>query len=217
MYGSSSFRLDENKYADDLWKVSPHKYEHSMNIVAKIDHANYLNANPANVLGAFKDIECLGNITATQLIEDESLYFITIYGEENSLVRFDYFDATSTKTYRADNIVEFEANSLIGSVASPYPITINVTAQDVEVFFDMSIYPNPFEDVFSVEFQLMEDAAVEIQLFDVMGRYLKNISSTELKAGAQSIKIDTVELTKGVYFIELIVDEIAHKKMIIKS
>ena len=217
MYGGGSYRLDNNHYTNDFWKVATGKYENSMSIIARIEHEDYQQPNTENLLGAFAEIECVGNITATRINAEESLYFITVYGEDASDVRFDYYDVAKEKIYRADNLLSFEANKLVGTLENPYPIIIAVEEQDLEVFFDLTVYPNPFADVFDLAFSLEESAEVEMQIFDVMGHFVKTISKQNLNSGTHKLQIDGEDLTKGVYFIEVIIGEDSYKKMIIKS
>ncbi len=217
MYGGGSLRVDMNHYAADFWEVDAGKYENSMSIVARIDHPDYMQPNSENLLGAFAGLDCVGNISATELNEEESIYFITVYGEDDSKIHFDYYDVAKQKIYRTDNILEFTANKLVGSVENPYPISIEVETQDLEVFFDLTVYPNPFADVFDLAFSLEENAEVEIQIFDVMGRFVKTVSKGDLESGAHKLQIDGEDLSKGVYFIEIIIGEDSYKKMIVKS
>ena len=217
MFGGGSFRLNRNQYADEFWTVNTNKYEHSMSMVATIDHIDYQEPNEENLLGAFAKAECLGNISSTVIDEEESLYFLTLYGVEDTRLRFDYYDAEKDKVYTADNVIDFVPNKTIGTIENPYPITIDVAAQDLEEFFALDVYPNPFVDAFEVVFTLEEEMEVEIQLFDVMGRFVKSISQEQLAEGIHQIQIDGEELTKGVYFIEVQVGENTYKKMIVKS
>ena len=41
MYLASRLSVDKNQYTDDYWNVNTGKFEHSMNIVARIDHPDY--------------------------------------------------------------------------------------------------------------------------------------------------------------------------------
>ena len=114
-------------------------------------------------------------------------------------------------------MIEFVPNKTLGTIENPYPITIDIEAQDIEAFFALDVYPNPFVDAFEVVFTLEEETEVEIQLFDVMGRFVKSISQEQLAEGIHQIQIEGEQLTKGVYFIEVQVGENTYKKMIVKS
>jgi hypothetical protein len=217
LYGSGTYRINGNQYPKDLWEVDPNKYEGSMSIIAHIDHPDYLNPNLENILGAFKGSECVGNISATLIASEASMYFITVYGKPNDLIQFEYYDEQKAKTYKTENSLAFENNSTVGSLAEPYAIHIDVQAQDAEVYFDCMVYPNPFEEEFVLEYMLDTSEEVEISIYDVMGRFVKTIFKNSLESGFHNHVIDASELTKGYYFIEIKCGEISHHKSIIKS
>lgn len=217
LYGSGSYRIDGNQYAEDYWAVDPNKYEGSMTIIAQINHADYLNPNSENILGAFKGMECMGNISATPIDAEKSLYFITVYGETEDFIQFEYYDEEKSKTYQTENSLVFVNNSNVGSIDEPYIIQIDVEAQDAGVYFDCMVYPNPFKELFILEYMLEQSQEVEIVIYDVMGRFVKKIFKSHLESGLQNHTIDASELHKGYYFIEINYGEMSHRKSIIKS
>jgi hypothetical protein len=217
LYGSGSYRIDGNQYPEDYWAVDPNKYEGSMTIIAQINHADYLNPNSENILGAFKGMDCVGNISATPIDTERSLYFITVYGEPEDFIQFEFYDEQKSKTYQTENSLVFVNNSSVGSIDEPYIIQIDVEAQDAGVYFDCMVYPNPFKELFVLEYMLDQSQEVEIVIYDVMGRFVKKISKGLLESGLQNHTIDASELNKGYYFIEINFGEMSYRKSIIKS
>ena len=217
MYLASRLSVDKNQYTDDYWNVNTGKFEHSMNIVARIDHPDYNKPHSDNVLAAFADDECLGNISATVLNAEESLYFITIYGEQNSVLDFKYYDAESEQVFTLENNIEFEGNQVIGTINNPFMFTVNTSLNKPESDFDFAVYPNPFNDVFELEFMLEESVNVDIKIVDVMGRIVEEISSDVFTHGKYSLGVDGEKYEKGIYFVEVSIDGILFKKLIIKS
>lgn len=218
MYGGTSFRLDRNQYPVDKWLVNPSKYEHSMSIIAQIDHSDYYQPDAENILGAFVDKYCVGNITATPIVGQESLYFLTVYGNNEDILHFDYYDMIKDKTYRAENSINFEANQLCGSIENPYQIQIDVEIQDIiEDYLAIDVYPNPFADDFALSFMLEESAEVKIQLYDVLGRFVREVSGDYLESGAHKFNVGAKDLAKGAYFVEIQIGDKDYKKMIVKS
>jgi hypothetical protein len=65
-------------------------------------------------------------------------------------------------------------------------------------------YPNPFNPVTKVDFDLLFDSKVSLLLFDVSGRVVKKLISSELKYGGYySMQFNASDLSSGVYFIRL--------------
>lgn len=219
LYGGSSFRLDKNQYPEQLWEVRPENYEHSMSIIAQIDHGDYYNAPQENILGAFKGSVCLGNIKATPISNHESLYFLTVYGNEEGLVSFHYYDTAKEKQYHSSSSLSFEANSIVGSIDNPYPIQIDVEAQYLlEENFAINVYPNPFMEEIELAYTLDQRESLSIDVYDLMGRQVKTVLANELTdAGSYELKLNLAKLNQGVYFIEFKVGERSYRKMVVKS
>ena len=215
MYSGGSFRMDMNQSPESIWDVDPARYENSMNIIAEIDHPDFLRPHAANVLGAFTENNCLGNIALTPIDGEKSLYFLTVYGQEDYPIHFNYFDQQKQRVYKAENKLSFEANKLIGTIENPYSISI-IEESDNSALFDISIYPNPFNEVFDINFTIDESTHLDIQIYDAIGRNIKTIVHENLISGSHQLSIDGKELTKGVYFIEFTLGTESTKKMIVK-
>lgn len=219
LYGGSSFRLDKNQYPASIWQVQPERYEHSMSIIAQIDHSDYYNPSLDNVLGAFAGDLCLGNIKATAINEQESLYFLTVYGNEGEPLVFNYYDKQKDEMYRATTELAFESNALIGSIENPFSIQIDIASNE-EVFevFSVAIYPNPFADYLELSYNLEKSGDMSIDIYDVMGRHMKSITEDEYQEkGSYKRQIDLSKLNQGVYFIEFKLGDDVFKKMVVKS
>ena len=211
------YQISKNQISDELIEVSNALYQNSMSMVAKIDLEKFTQPDLSNVLAAYSDQLCLGNINATQINEEESLYFITIYGEEGYNVSFKYFDQVNGESFKAENTLKFEANKLIGSIQDPYPIILTDSPEDLLIEYTLDVYPNPFKKEFEVEFTLDNEEFISIDIFDVSGRKVKSLYNGLLKSGLHNLDIDASDIAKGSYFIELKLNDSSFRKIIIKS
>jgi pectinesterase len=64
------------------------------------------------------------------------------------------------------------------------------------------VYPNPFTDQVTIAMDLKSNSEVEVKIYDVNGRVLKTIRSSE-KKGLNNLTIDTKDLRTGIYFYNL--------------
>ncbi len=64
-------------------------------------------------------------------------------------------------------------------------------------------YPNPFNPVTTITFTLPEKTEVSLELYDVLGRKIKNIFTGVVEAGITAIDFRGDELSGGVYFYVL--------------
>ena len=216
IYRVNTFGQIENQYTDAILPVNSSSYENSMSVVAKIDMDEFNKPNLDNVLGAFSDQLCLGNINATPINEEESLYFITIFGQEGYDISFKYYDAVSEIYYSTVNMIEFKSNTLLGSVSEPYPIIID-NAEGSTISDAFSIYPNPFKEEFEIEFVLENQEYIVLDLFDLAGRKITTLYQGELESGNHKIMLDTSNISQGSYLIELKTQDLSIRQTIIKS
>ena len=77
-------------------------------------------------------------------------------------------------------------------------------------------YPNPFNPVTIIKYSMPEDGNIKIKVFDLLGREIETLLNEFQKQGTYSIKFDANNLTSGVYFYVLQVNEfIGSKKMVL--
>lgn len=83
---------------------------------------------------------------------------------------------------------------------------------------DVSIRPNPVTNNANIEFSLNNSANVNIAVFDILGKKVKNIYSGNMTGGSQNVNVNVSELNKGVYFVKLQINsEVVIKKIIVTN
>jgi type IX secretion system substrate protein len=69
------------------------------------------------------------------------------------------------------------------------------------------LYPNPASNKAVVSFSLANNELVKISVIDAQGKLVMQPVMRNLKAGKQLFDINTSNLTSGLYFVQLTVDE----------
>jgi hypothetical protein len=69
-------------------------------------------------------------------------------------------------------------------------------------------YPNPFRENITIEYQLLKDGRVEIQINNILGQQIKSLVKEDQEAGLQRIKWDGMDdsgslVRSGMYYITL--------------
>ena len=62
-------------------------------------------------------------------------------------------------------------------------------------------YPNPFNPVCHQPVSVHDSGLLELQLFDLTGRRVRDLYHGEITAGAHTLTIDASELSSGMYFV----------------
>jgi hypothetical protein len=77
-------------------------------------------------------------------------------------------------------------------------------------------YPNPFNPSTKIKYTVKESGLVTINLFDVFGREIRKLVNTVQPSGNYEITFDAKDLTSGVYYYKININEfIATKKMLL--
>ncbi len=66
----------------------------------------------------------------------------------------------------------------------------------------MRIYPNPAADYAIINFNLLTNQHVNIELLDINGKIIRKIASSNFSEGNYSLQINTSDLVGGIYFIK---------------
>lgn len=172
--------------------------------------------------------------------EKIQIYFTNDCGENWILVKSlfitvpitdSYFTPTSGNwSYQSVNInpqflvSDFRFKIVLENVGgnNAYFDNININSvvgiKEINDFNSFSIYPNPFNQKATVEFNLINNSEVSIELVDVLGKTVKPVlSKTTLNSSTPHLfEINKNNLTKGLYFVKTTVNgNITLKKVLI--
>ncbi|MCF8235116.1 MAG: FG-GAP-like repeat-containing protein [Bacteroidales bacterium] len=86
------------------------------------------------------------------------------------------------------------------------PITEINNSQKVNFKYHLTCYPNPLSSSTCIEFHLMEESTVALEVYDYTGKKLKTIKLGLLEQGRHSVPFYCGDLAPGVYFYSLVVN-----------
>ncbi len=99
--------------------------------------------------------------------------------------------------------------------------SFNVTSIEKEDFqpFEFKLeqnYPNPFNPTTNINFTIPTREKVKISVYNILGKLIEVLVNQELNAGSYSTEFDGTDLPSGIYFYELITDNLFKtRKMIL--
>jgi len=73
-------------------------------------------------------------------------------------------------------------------------------------------YPNPFNPVAKIKFDIAKNTNVNFQVYDILGRVVETLVNGELKAGRYEVEFDGYSLSSGVYFYKLVTNDFVDTK-----
>ncbi len=94
------------------------------------------------------------------------------------------------------------------SLLSQYPMYGVGIENKLNNKIDVSIYPNPTNNDFtSLTFNIENDALVYVNIFNTMGQNVKKVFNGKLHEGKNKFNIETSNLSKGLYFVNINIDD----------
>lgn len=107
-------------------------------------------------------------------------------------------------------------------LSSAVPVTINVVPGSTGVPNDpfetsFSVYPNPATDILYAGFSLEQNSDVTVKLFNLAGQTALEVVSTSFGPGSHKLKLDTSNLPKGLYLLQVEAEgSVAQSKVLIQ-
>ena len=71
------------------------------------------------------------------------------------------------------------------------------------IISSMTIYPNPAKDNATIDITLSQNSVATIKVVDLMGRNVIDLGTKSMKAGQNTIELNTSNLNNGMYFVKV--------------
>jgi subtilisin family serine protease len=98
-------------------------------------------------------------------------------------------------------------------------VAVGITSNGNEIPAEFRLYnnyPNPFNPVTKIKFDLPSASNTKLVVYDVLGREVSKVLDGNLKAGSYSVEFDASALPSGVYFYRLSTESFTNtKKMLL--
>jgi hypothetical protein len=122
------------------------------------------------------------------------------------------FPAMSKSCYARLIITKQNRKPFTDSVQFVWP----AGAQDISSAEKINIYPNPFNDQFTIEVNTDKPGIIRVSLFDTYGKIVCRRQEYEsLSAGQQSLRMDTGNLNPGLYYCRIQTENFTEIKKVI--
>ena len=197
--------LSETKQAE----FDYHQFEHNGTIHARIIMDGVSKGSLMDSLYAYVDDELRGVNEGLFFPGNETWIFIlTVYTNSTrpETVKFKYYNAENKKYYDCDETVIFKADTVMYNAVVPLILNVDIASSVHDNILNdpgLSVYPNPSDNYFNIEYTLTEPADIRITVYDTFGRVIKTLTDQKHEPGNYLYKWNSDLPPEGMYFIKL--------------
>jgi len=145
--------------------------------------------------------------------------FKDVYDVAHLVDRYDYTNVPTNLTIAASKlIINFKTNSTDVSGGWTFTYTTSTDVNENPIISKLKIYPNPYKNDATIEYNLLKNSDVNISVTNILGNILGQNNSYQTE-GTHSINLSQIanNLSKGIFFVNVTVDNKVYNYKIIKS
>lgn len=135
--------------------------------------------------------------------------FYTVYVDVPGLTRDSVWNITVTAINTSFTNINYIADS--NSVYPFYPVFTSIVSADNEN--NLNVFPNPTKHHARVDYVLTKDAAVRLEIYDVLGHKVETLVDAQQSAGKYKFALDNLDA--GIYFINLNINNNTNTKRLV--
>jgi hypothetical protein len=209
------------------WRVRPERFDASMVLVGEIVQSGEPLGHSALKVAvmAGDEVRGTGEIRWVEAL-DRFLTFVQIYGDEEPMedLRVHVYDGGTDALYEDVGSVRYAPLTMLGTAASPVALDL-ANAGGAPELLDVPMefalypnYPNPFNPVTVIGYDLPQQGKVSLTVYDVIGRRVATLVSGEQAAGRHKVLFDGRQLASGLYLYRMEVGDFVKvgKMMLVK-
>ena len=184
-------------------------YEYNGSVTSNVVVDDYNIISEGDMLAAFLGAEQRGVAIASDVpsfLGGGYAFLMMLYSNEVSgeTLTFQYYHSESDRIFCLLETEEFIINMTEGDVVNPYLFSFPGDWLSVDVFPDnfriSSVYPNPFNPLVNIQFEVEEPSNIYFKFYDIIGNQVDLINYGFTHSGIFNI-VWSPDLPSGNYFI----------------
>lgn len=195
--GYMAFKLVTDRYASE---TSFKFFRPDGSILLKVDKGTFPNLTSNGTTTRYFDIypDVIG------------CYRLEVYDSYGDGINAGY-GAGGFQLIRHDGVILLTDNGKFGSMAR-YMINVDQVAgvEDVAINNEVTIYPNPTEGNTTINISLINDANVDLSVYNMYGQLIHVMGQNRLSQGMNSITLDATQFASGIYLVKVVIDGEVH-------
>ena len=193
-----------NRNEDYAYNYNPTLYSGNMTVIAKVI-TDAIHITNEDKIYAFANGVCVGVGTVSE-VNKEPLFFLTINGDA-TVSQLNFVLHNNENVYAIIENLDFANNLQKGDLIEPEPFTIDETTGIINIANNniCSVYPNPFTNQVTFQFNETPDANTTISIFNALGEQISIITNIQTnKITWSGIDNTGNSIASGVYTVRVV-------------
>ncbi len=156
--------------------------------------------------GSAAPMVLFGSCLGQNIIGDNPQIAEQVDIEEGVAMQYDFRSVYGSVLMDWFEVSETDVINLLTPNFQYLPVISNCQVTNTREIYhikETKAFPSPFENNFTLSFSLEEKVKVSIDLYDVLGKVVKNISNQTLSTGEHQVFVETNKLSTGIYFARI--------------
>jgi hypothetical protein len=168
---------------------SPHKYEFNGSVTAELAMDGITERSEKDILYAYADDEIRG-VAHGIFLDSKGSYIFPLMIHSNipdgEKIHFRYYNSAQNRFYECLENLSFNADMIISNPVEPFVINVLTDSKsaigDASADLHFRVFPNPFDNILNIGFNLSELSDVRVTVSDQFGNIIKVIIDQVLSA-----------------------------------
>lgn len=158
--------------------------------------------------GPFTNLGSAGTTTRWFAVRPDQIgcYRLEVYDSYGDGINANY-GVGGFQLIKYDNTILINDNGKYGSLAR-YMIDVDQVAGIEETITtnDVNVYPNPTDGVTNVAINLVNDAKVNVTVYNMYGQLVQVLNDSNFSQGANNLTFNASSLSSGIYLVKVTID-----------
>ena len=211
-----------NKSYISFFDFNPSLYRFNGSLTAEVLIDENNSGSTENILFAFTGNKCRGQTKGLIFPPTgEYIYNLMIYSniESGEEITFRFYNSKEDQWYEFEEKLNFESDMIESNAYDPFELK-NGSAMNTNWMtdneFSFDVYPNPFNEIFNINFNNQENQRIIISIYDLYGRKIGVIEDKFYQPGNHILEWDSNNMPNSVYYIWVQTDGFVRNKKVVK-
>lgn len=170
--------------------------------------------------GPFTQLAAPGTTTRWFAFEPDQIgcYRLEVYDEYGDGINSSSYGLGYFQLIKYDNTIIINDNGKFGKMAR-YMIDVDMVSgvEENVAVNNVNVYPNPTDGITNIAVNLVNDASVNVTVYNVYGQLVQVINDSKLSQGANNLTLNASNFASGIYLVKVTIDgETITKKITVR-